>query len=155
MSIDFTLPPDVVAIRDQVRRFMDEEVRPVESRLRELADPRAEIQKLRDKAKREKLWNPHLPAEWGGLGLGPMAMATVSAECGRTRWGAYVLNSMAPDVNHLWPLMIQWSPRFTALVRICVGSEPATSGSVIAKHERTLPSASGRRYLSFCSGVAL
>ena len=94
MSIDFTLPPDVVAIRDRVRRFMDEEVRPVESRLRELADPRAEIQKLRDKAKREKLWNPHLPAEWGGLGLGPMAMATVSAECGRTRWGAYVLNCM-------------------------------------------------------------
>src|SRR5262245_64573881 len=78
MSIDFTLPPDVVAIRDRVRRFMDEEVRPVESRLREYADPRAEIQKLRDKAKREKLWNPHLPPEWGGLGLGPMAMATVS-----------------------------------------------------------------------------
>ena len=74
MSIDFTLPPDVVAIRDHVRRFMDEEVRPVESRLREFTDPRAEIQKLRDKAKREKLWNPHLPAEWGGLGLGPMAI---------------------------------------------------------------------------------
>ena len=35
-----------------------------------------------------------------------------------------------------------------------VGSEPATSGSVIAKHERTTPSQSGRRYFSFCASVA-
>ena len=34
-----------------------------------------------------------------------------------------------------------------------VGSEPATSGSVMAKHDRAVPSHSGRRYLSFCSGV--
>jgi len=93
MPIDFTLPEDVVQIRDRVRRFMTEEVRPVESRLRELSDPRAEIQKLREKAKREKLWNPHLPPEFGGLGLGPMAMATVSAECGRTRSGAMQLRT--------------------------------------------------------------
>ena len=41
MAIDFTLPADVVEIRDRVRRFMDEDVRPVESHLRERADPRA------------------------------------------------------------------------------------------------------------------
>ena len=34
-----------------------------------------------------------------------------------------------------------------------VGSEPATSGSVMAKQERAVPSHSGRRYFSFCSGV--
>src|SRR5689334_3124571 len=35
-----------------------------------------------------------------------------------------------------------------------VGSEPATSGSVIAKHERTSPFTSGRSHCSFCAGVA-
>ncbi len=35
-----------------------------------------------------------------------------------------------------------------------VGSEPATSGSVMAKHDRAVPSHSGRRYFSFWSGVA-
>ena len=39
-------------------------------------------------------------------------------------------------------------------MRIPVGSEPATSGSVIAKHDRTRPSTDGRRYFSCCSGVA-
>ncbi len=84
---------------------MDEEVRPVESCLREYADPRAEIQKLRDRAKREKLWNPHLPPEWGGMGLGPMAMAFVSAECGRSEFGAYVLNCHAPDEGNMHTLL--------------------------------------------------
>ena len=34
-----------------------------------------------------------------------------------------------------------------------VGSEPATSGSVIAKHDDAAPSHSGFRYFSFCSSV--
>ena len=34
------------------------------------------------------------------------------------------------DVNHLWPLITHSSPSSRAVVRIRVGSEPATSGSV-------------------------
>ena len=60
----------------------------------------------------------------------------------------------APEMNHLWPLITHSSPSWTAIVRMPVGSEPATSGSVIAKHERTRPSSSGRRYFSFCSSLA-
>src|SRR5205809_386965 len=60
----------------------------------------------------------------------------------------------APEMNHLCPLTTQSSPSCTAVVWISVGSEPATSGSVIAKHERCTPSHNGRRYFSFCSGVA-
>ena len=40
------------------------------------------------------------------------------------------------------------------MVWISVGSEPATSGSVIAKQLIAMPSHSGRRYFSFCSSVA-
>ena len=70
------------------------------------------------------------------------------------RSGSRSSRRFAPEMNHLWPLITQSSPSFTAFVWISVGSEPATSGSVIAKHERARPSASGRRYRSFCSGVA-
>ena len=49
------------------------------------------------------------------------------------------------EMNHLWPLMTHSSPSFSAWVRMSVGSEPATSGSVIAKHDMTVPSHSGRR----------
>ena len=59
----------------------------------------------------------------------------------------------APEENHLWPFSTQSSPSRTAVVWIKVGSEPATSGSVIEKQERARPSARGRRYFSFCSGV--
>ena len=60
----------------------------------------------------------------------------------------------APEINHLWPLITHSSPSLYANVLINVGSLPATSGSVMAKHERFVPSQSGRRYFSFCSGVA-
>ena len=79
MAIDFTLPPDVEEVRLRVRKFMDEEVRPAQSELRGGGgDRRAYIEqilKLRQRAKEEGLWNPHLPAEYGGMDLGPVAMA--------------------------------------------------------------------------------
>jgi hypothetical protein len=51
---------------------------------------------------------------------------------------------IAPLTNHLCPLITQPSPSLRAVVRISVGSEPATSGSVIAKQLRISPSNSGR-----------
>ena len=51
----------------------------------------------------------------------------------------------ALEMNHLWPLITHSSPSGSACVRISVGSEPATSGSVMAKHDHTVPSHSGRR----------
>ena len=35
MPIDFALPPDVEEVRLRVRKFMDEEVRPTEEKLRD------------------------------------------------------------------------------------------------------------------------
>ncbi len=44
------------------------------------------------------------------------------------------------EMNHLCPLMIHSSPSFSARVCMRVGSEPATSGSVIAKQDMAVPS---------------
>src|SRR3972149_2746190 len=70
---------------------------------------------------------------WGGSASGSVRAMTMAK---RAPW--------APEENHLWPLSTQSSPSLTAVVWMRVGSDPATSGSVIAKQERHSPLASGR-----------
>jgi len=109
MPIDFELAPDVQEVRRKVRTFMDDEVRPTEEKLRQNESDRnayvAAIVRLRQRAHDLGLWNPHLPPEWGGMGLGPVAMAFVSAEAGRTGIGPFVLNAQAPDEGNMHTLL--------------------------------------------------
>lgn len=109
MPIDFQLPPDVEEVRQKVRTFMDAEVRPVETKLQESdADRNSYVRaifELRGKAQAQGLWNPHLPPEWDGMGLGPVAMAFVSAEAGRTGIGPFVINAQAPDEGNMHTLL--------------------------------------------------
>ena len=105
MAIDFTLPEDVLAVRARVRDFMQNRVAPAEERMRTEGGWRKGYAALREDAKAAGLWAPHMPAEWGGMGLGPLAMAFVSAECGRTQLGAYVLNCHAPDEGNMHTLL--------------------------------------------------
>src|SRR5205823_14444231 len=109
MAIDFTLPPDIEEIRRRVREFMEGEVRPAEQKLEEAGDDRnaliETIIELRQKAKDWELWLPHMPKEWGGLGLGPVGMASVSAEAARARMGPFVLNCQAPDEGNMHTLL--------------------------------------------------
>ncbi len=114
MSVDFTLPPEVEDVRRRVRTFMDEEVRPAEEKLRHNEADRnawvSAITGLRQRAKDVGLWNPHLPKEWDGMGLGPVAMAFVSAEAGRTGIGPFVLNAQAPDEGNMHTLLHHATP---------------------------------------------
>ena len=48
---------------------------------------------------------PHMPREWGGVGLGPTALAAVSAEAAKTRWASYVVNCYAPDEGNMHTLL--------------------------------------------------
>src|SRR4051794_19335432 len=99
MAIDFSLAPDLVELRDRVRLFMDSEVRSFQDEV-DRGLPRPEVRQgiaaLRRRAKEWQLWLPHMPAAYGGLNLGPVAMATVSAEAGRVPVGPFVLNCQAP-----------------------------------------------------------
>src|SRR6185295_14646071 len=109
MTIDFTLSPDVEDVRQRVRKFMDEEVRPSEQKLRDNTADRngyvSAIAGLRQRAHDLGLWNPHMPKEWGGMGLSNVAMAFVSAEAGRTGMGPFVLNAQAPDEGNMHTLL--------------------------------------------------
>jgi acyl-CoA dehydrogenase len=139
MAIDFTLPPDVVAVRTRVRAFMEGEVLPAEARMRAEGGWRRGYAALREQARAAGLWAPHMPAEYGGMGLGPLAMAFVSAECGRTMMGAYVLNCHAPDEGNMHTLLHHGTaeqkerylrPLVDGRVRSCFAmTEPEVAGS--------------------------
>jgi acyl-CoA dehydrogenase len=147
MSIDFTLPPDVDEVRGRVREFMDEVVRPAEEKLYANA-PDGEpdrgdivrmIIELRQKAHEWNVWLPHMPQEWGGLGLGLTAMAVVSAESARTTFGPVILNAQAPDEGNQHTLLHHATdkqkekylrPLLEGRVRSCFAlTEPEVPGS--------------------------
>src|SRR5207244_8654396 len=56
-------------------------------------------------ARRAGLWNPHLPPEWDGLGLGVLGMALVSQELGASALAPFALNCMAPDEGNMHLLL--------------------------------------------------
>jgi acyl-CoA dehydrogenase len=109
MAIDFTFPPEIEEARQRMRRFVAERVRTTEARLTEdragRADWRGELDRLRAEAREEGLWMPHMPVEWGGMGLGPTALAAVSAEAATTTFGPYVVNCYAPDEGNMHTLL--------------------------------------------------
>jgi len=108
MAIDFTFPPEVDEIRFKVREFMETVVRPLESKVADAEDRSALVKaivEMRGAAKEWGLWLPHMPKEWGGMGLGHVAMAAVSAEAARTRMGPFALNAQAPDEGNMHTLL--------------------------------------------------
>jgi len=110
MSIDFTLSPELETIRLRVRKFMDEVVRPTEQKIGNPEElERAEYIKLlfgmRERAKQEGLWLPHMPEEYGGMGLGHVELAMVQAEAAKTGYGPFVLNCQAPDEGNMHTLL--------------------------------------------------
>ena len=109
MAIDFTFPPELDEIRMKVRGFVAEVVRPVEERAATEDWDRGQwvkgIIEMRGQAKEWGLWLPHMPAEWGGMGLSHVAMASVSAEAARSRMGPFALNAQAPDEGNMHTLL--------------------------------------------------
>lgn len=146
--MDFTFPAEVEDIRLRVRAFVEGSVAPAEARQRaertgdERVDRRALvglIGELRRRAREEGLWLPHMPPEWGGMGLGPTAMAAVSAEAARSPIGPYVLNCQAPDEGNQHTLL-HWGteeqqerylrPLCEGTTRSCFAmTEPEVAGS--------------------------
>ncbi len=110
MAIDFTLSPELEDIRLRVRTFINEVVKPGEAELGKARDDdRAEYVNLllamRKKAHAAGLWMPHMPKEWGGMGLGHVQLAMVQAEAAKASYGPWVLNCQAPDEGNMHTLL--------------------------------------------------
>jgi len=143
MAIDFSFPPEIDALRLKVREFIATVVRPAEEKIgaRE-GDRRFLIQsiiEMRVAARDWGLWLPHMPKEYGGMGLGHVAMAAVSAEAGKSGFGPYALNAQAPDEGNMHTLL-HWAtdaqkekylkPLCDGMSRSCFAmTEPEVAGS--------------------------
>lgn len=91
------------ALRTRVRTFVDDHVIPNEGAILEedLQGRRDTLNRLRGAAADAGLWTPHLPVEFGGLGLGIMGMCALFREMGRSPLGAKVFNCDAPDQGNM------------------------------------------------------
>jgi acyl-CoA dehydrogenase len=100
--MDFTLAPDLVALQERTRRFIDQVVIPVE---RESPSDLSGWNRLRDElqeqAREAGLFLPQLGPEWGGLGLDWRACAVIFEEAGRSLLGPLALNCSAPDEGNM------------------------------------------------------
>ncbi|MCA9565717.1 MAG: acyl-CoA dehydrogenase family protein, partial [Myxococcales bacterium] len=114
--MEFSLPPELETLRNRVRAFVDSQVVPVEEQL--IAQDRdgspALLRELQDRVKGEGLWTPHLPAEYGGLGLGALGMAALFRAMGRSLVGPRVFNCDAPDQGNMELLLQAASPQIRA-----------------------------------------
>jgi acyl-CoA dehydrogenase len=113
MAIDFTLTPELEALRMRIRAFVTDVITPAvhemeggdggepltgDDRIRTLIG-------LRKAAHAEGLWLPHMPEEWGGMGLGHVELAMVQAEAAKSYYGPWVFNCMAPDEGNMHTLL--------------------------------------------------
>ena len=109
MAIDFTFSEEVEDARLLVRQFMADVVKPKVAELSSAKasrdDWRAAIGDLRKAARDRGLWAPHMPEEWGGMGLGITAVAAMSAEAVKTPLGPYIINCQAPDEGNMHTLL--------------------------------------------------
>ena len=110
MSIDFTLTPELEDLRLRVRTFVEEVVKPGEAKI---GDP-DEIERdeyinilfgMRKAAQEAGIWLPHMPKEWGGMGLGHVELAMVQAEAAKAYYGPFVFNCQAPDEGNMHTLL--------------------------------------------------
>jgi acyl-CoA dehydrogenase len=115
MAIDFTLSDEHNEIRDRVRDFVDTVIKPAvkpfghrdEMEEAQRGDYIRTLLGLRKQAQEAGLWLPHMPTEWGGMGLGHVALAMVQAESAKTRVGPWVFNCQAPDEGNMHTL-VHW-----------------------------------------------
>ena len=103
--MDFALSPKVEETRLRIRRFVEEEILPLE------ADPanydaheniaHEPLERMKAKAKAEGLWSLSLPEEWGGLGFSMAEIAPCYEEMNRSIFGPVCFNASAPDDGNM------------------------------------------------------
>ncbi|MCB1646774.1 MAG: acyl-CoA dehydrogenase family protein, partial [Pseudomonadales bacterium] len=109
MAIDFTFSQEVEDARLLMREFLNNVVKKEFGALRNKKDASREdwsvlIKDLRQRAKAEGFWCPHMPQDAGGMGLGVTALAAVSAEAAKVPMGPYIINCQAPDEGNMHTL---------------------------------------------------
>lgn len=138
----WALPAELRELRNTVRRFMTDHVRPAEEKLDfdAYAFPPDVLEGLRAKARALGLWCVQSPAEHGGAGLSLLGQVIVAEEAAKCRMGAYIPAGGAfgfdpPNVifkgtqdqiaRYALPSLEQGEKTFVAISEPSGGSDPA------------------------------
>src|SRR5882762_10456087 len=127
LMIDFSISPELKAVQKRAIAFMDEFVYPNESKLIEDEGLPADLEReLQQKIKALELWAPHLPREWGGMGIGFIGQALVNEIAGPDAGNAELLLIAAtPEQKEKY-----LRPLAAGEVRSCFAmTEPEVAGS--------------------------
>jgi acyl-CoA dehydrogenase len=147
----FTLPDELRIIRDQVRRFIREEIIPLEQRLDPDAPgiPDADFKRLSEKTKAAGLWALGAPEQYGGGGMDTFAMSVILEEMSQHRMGLYSpgcgafgrypppaiwAGTKAQIEKYAVPTIRDGSRTFFAITEPSGGSDPA--GAIQTRAER-------------------
>jgi acyl-CoA dehydrogenase len=110
--MDFAIPDELADLQQRTRRFIAEEVIPMEADPRQT--PHGPSEALRSeliaKARAAGLLTPHASRELGGLGLSHVAKAIVFEEAGYSPLGPVALNVHAPDEGNIHLMEVVASP---------------------------------------------
>ena len=143
-STGWQLPDEYVMLRDTVRRFMTDQVKPVEDKLpHDATSPSPEaLAKLQASARELGLWCVQSPVEYGGAGLDLLGQCVVAEEAAKCRMGLYfpacgAFGQDPPLVvfkgtkHHIGkygvPAIAKGLKTFVAISEPCGGSDPARS----------------------------
>src|SRR6266545_4499930 len=98
-QMDFTIPDDLVALKERTERFVREEILPLEKDPRQT--PHGPTEEFRRElvalARKAGLVAPHVGREWGGLGLDHRGKAVVFEAAGYSPLATIAMNIFAPD----------------------------------------------------------
>ncbi|CAP40376.1 acyl-CoA dehydrogenase family protein [Bordetella petrii] len=103
--MDFSLPPELEDYRSRVRRFVDEELIPLEADPgnfddhENIAEP--VLARARAKVREAGLWALQMPRERGGQGLPMVGLAACYEEMNRSIFGPVCFNAAAPDDGNM------------------------------------------------------
>jgi len=86
----------------RISGFLREEAYPLETAFLQqpFKDLVPALEAKRAQVKAAGMWAPHLPKNYGGLGLTLSEFARISEELGRTPIGHYLFNCQAPDIGN-------------------------------------------------------
>lgn len=105
--MDFAFNERTIELRDLVRAFIEEHVRPAEKVYAEQTEDGGRwcappvMEELKAKAKAEGLWNMFLPDSDRGFGLSNLEYAPLAEEMGRSAIASEAFNCSAPDTGNM------------------------------------------------------
>jgi alkylation response protein AidB-like acyl-CoA dehydrogenase len=106
MAWDFSTEPAFEQKLAWIRRFVTEEVEPLEvvfpgCEFLPLDDERRRIvDPLKQRVRDEGLWAPHLAPDLGGQGFGAVKLTLINEILGRSSWAPVVFGTQAPDTGN-------------------------------------------------------